>query len=73
MEAVIKMYDKTYLLNKAYELLERTTPLTSDCGKLCNGLCCKGDGKTGMLLFPGEEIQILQHNRTPLGFFFVIA
>lgn len=52
---VIKLDDKTYLLNKAYELLERVTPLTYDCGKLCDGLCCKGDGQTGMHLFPGEE------------------
>lgn len=49
------MDDKIYLIKKAYELLESATPLSYDCGKLCNGLCCKGDGKTGMHLFPGEE------------------
>lgn len=49
------MNDKAYLLNKAYELLERVTPLTCDCGKLCGGRCCKGDGSTGMWLFPYEE------------------
>lgn len=49
------MDEKIYLLNKAYELLERVTPLTYDCGKLCDGLCCQGDGQTGMHLFPGEE------------------
>lgn len=49
------MNEKIYLINKAYELLERTTPLVYDCGKLCGGKCCKGDGKTGMWLFPGEE------------------
>ena len=43
------------LIKKAYELLERTTPLSYDCGRLCNGLCCKGDGETGMWLFPFEE------------------
>lgn len=49
------MNDTIYLINKAYELLDRTTPLITDCGKLCGGKCCKGDGETGMFLFPGEE------------------
>lgn len=49
------MNGKAYLINKAYELLDRTTPLISDCGRLCGGKCCKGDGETGMFLFPGEE------------------
>ncbi|MBR5233762.1 MAG: hypothetical protein IKW03_06100 [Clostridia bacterium] len=49
------MTDKIYYIKKAYELLERVTPLTYDCGKLCGGLCCKGDGDTGMWLFPYEE------------------
>ncbi len=49
------MYDKVCLIKKAYELLDRVTPLTYDCGKLCHGKCCKGDENTGMLLFPGEE------------------
>ncbi len=47
--------NNTYLIKKAYELLERVTPLTYDCGKLCGGKCCKGDGDTGMWLFPYEE------------------
>lgn len=47
--------DNVYLIKKAYEMLERVTPLTYDCGKLCSGLCCKGDGNTGMWLFPYEE------------------
>lgn len=46
---------KNYELLKARELLERTTPLKTDCGRLCGGKCCKGDGKTGMFLFPHEE------------------
>ena len=49
------MNDKIYLIKKAYELLDRVTPLTYDCGKLCGGRCCKGDGNTGMWLFPYEE------------------
>lgn len=47
--------DNTYFIRKAYELLGRVTPLTYDCGKLCGGKCCKGDGNTGMWLFPYEE------------------
>ena len=35
--------------------MKSVTPVKSDCGKLCNGECCKGDNTTGMLLFPGEE------------------
>ena len=49
------MNDKIYLIKKAYELLEYVTPLTYDCGKLCKGLCCKGDNNTGMWLFPYED------------------
>lgn len=42
-------------IRKAYRILRNVTPLKTDCGKLCNGECCKGDENTGMLLFPGEE------------------
>lgn len=38
-----------------YSLLRRETPLNYDCGKICNGKCCKGDENTGMIIFPGEE------------------
>ncbi|MBO5857165.1 MAG: hypothetical protein J6Q87_02850 [Clostridia bacterium] len=38
-----------------YSLLRKETPLSFNCGKICNGKCCKGDEKTGMILFPGEE------------------
>ncbi|MCL2512641.1 MAG: hypothetical protein FWF08_01965 [Oscillospiraceae bacterium] len=41
-------------MKKAYELLEKTTPLDFDCGKICGSRCCKGDGMTGMNLFPHE-------------------
>ena len=42
---------------EAREALMELTPLTSDCGSLCAGLCCRPmEGEeTGMLLFPGEE------------------
>ena len=43
--------------DELYELLENVTPLMVDCGGLCNGACCKGDGETGMYLFPGEEAE----------------
>ena len=49
------MNKKAYILKKAYEFLERETPLTYDCGRLCDCTCCKGDSSTGMFLFPGEE------------------
>lgn len=52
---MIRLNDKIYLIKKAYELLERVTPLTYDCGKLCGEKCCKGDSNTGMWLFPYEE------------------
>lgn len=46
---------KENVLKSCYSVLRRVTPLNFDCGKICNGKCCKGDEKTGMLLFPGEE------------------
>lgn len=46
---------KTFVIDSCYSLLNNVTPLPFDCGKLCNGKCCKGDEKLGMLLFPGEE------------------
>ncbi len=49
------MNKPTSYFKKAYEFLERVTPLRTDCGRLCAGRCCKGDEETGMFLFPGEE------------------
>ena len=46
---------KEEVILKCYKILENETPLNFDCGKICNGKCCKGDENTGMLLFPGEE------------------
>ncbi len=46
---------KENVIKSCYSVLRRVTPLNFDCGKICNGKCCKGDEKTGMLLFPGEE------------------
>lgn len=44
-------------VKQARDILEQVTPLYTDCGKLCQGLCCRPmEGEnTGMLLFPGEE------------------
>ena len=46
---------KEIALKSAYSILRKETPLSFDCGSLCNGKCCEGDKETGMLLFPGEE------------------
>ena len=39
-----------------YRITENVTPLKVDCGRLCDGSCCKGDDDTGMYLFPGEKV-----------------
>lgn len=46
---------KENVIKTCYSVLRKQTPLDIDCGKLCDGRCCKGDEKTGMILFPGEE------------------
>lgn len=46
---------KENVIKSCYSILNNVTPLELDCGKICNGKCCKGDEKTGMLVFPGEE------------------
>lgn len=46
---------KENVLKSCYSLFRNVTPLLTDCGKICNGRCCGGDSKTGMLLFPGEK------------------
>ncbi|MCR5150341.1 MAG: hypothetical protein K6B52_03850 [Clostridiales bacterium] len=48
----------TKLYNKVYALLRNTTPLTADCGILCERRCCKGTENKGMLLFPGENTDL---------------
>ena len=45
------------VLERAYALLEDITPLTTDCGAVCDGRCCRESADSeGMLLFPGEEV-----------------
>lgn len=46
---------KAELFAKCRKILGTLTPLKADCGVLCGKACCKGDERTGMLLFPGEE------------------
>ena len=46
--------DKRRLYRRVRRTLGKTTPLRADCGVLCEKRCCKGDGETGMLMFPGE-------------------
>ncbi len=46
---------KEKVIESCYSYLRKVTPLEFDCGKICNGKCCKGDENTGMIIFPGEE------------------
>ncbi len=49
--------DKKSFYTKLYRILEDVTPLTVDCGQLCDGACCAvTDEITGMYLFPGEKV-----------------
>ncbi len=44
------------VLRQALALLKDVTPLNTDCGKVCDGRCCRPSAdSTGMLLLPGEE------------------
>ncbi len=47
------MYSEFY--KAAKDIIGDSTPLKADCGLVCDKNCCKGNGETGMLLFPGEE------------------
>ena len=55
-------YDRLY--KKAKKIMEDKTPLKKDCGLLCDKACCKGDTRTGMLLFPGENttLEVVEEN-----------
>lgn len=41
-------------IESAYGFLKYSSPLKTDCGKLCGRQCCTQEDM-GMLLFPGEE------------------
>lgn len=46
-------------VEKAKKAIGNLTPLKGhDCGQLCSAACCKGDEKTGMYLFPGENTEL---------------
>lgn len=46
----------TDMLQQALALLQDVTPLDTDCGKVCDGRCCRPSADSvGMLLLPGEE------------------
>ncbi len=51
----MKHTDYSKMYDKISKIMGDLTPLYADCGQLCGGACCKGDSRTGMLLFPGEE------------------
>lgn len=40
---------------RVYRAAGRGAPFRGDCGTLCDNACCRGDGETGMYLFPFEE------------------
>jgi len=42
------------ILTEVYGRLDKTTPLKSNCGLLCQARCCQGDD-AGMWLLPGER------------------
>ena len=46
--------NSAYVYLQLYKMFDSHTPLPVDCGKLCDGACCKGDA-SGMFLFPGES------------------
>ncbi len=52
------------IYDRVYRLLDGVTPLSADCGQLCGKNCCKGDSRTGMLLFPKEEtnLDVIEEN-----------
>lgn len=53
MKAIL---DKKKFYKNLYNMLRDVTPLSVDCGGLCNGACCEvTDEITGMYLFPGEK------------------
>lgn len=60
-----KPQEPAALVERARELIGELTPLKGhDCGQLCGAACCRGDERTGMLLFPGEEtsLRVIEEN-----------
>lgn len=46
--------NSAYIYLQLYRLFDDVTPVSVDCGRLCNKACCKGED-TGMFLFPDEK------------------
>lgn len=59
-------YDELY--EAAFKIFGDKTPLGCDCGMICEKNCCKGDEKTGMLLFPFEKtpLDVIQNGKIRL-------
>ena len=59
---------KKDIITRAKNVLLPYTPLSADCGLICDKACCKGDSETGMLLFPGEDtpFAVKENNGTRL-------
>jgi hypothetical protein len=60
MSILLDMIAMPFALKKlkaARAILNNVTPLKTDCGRLCDGACCKADdsGENGMLLYPFED------------------
>lgn len=54
--------DYRQFYNNVFDLIDGLTPLSADCGTICNSACCKGTDKDGMLLFPHEEEMLMPSN-----------
>ena len=53
---------KRELYEKVYAILDKVTPLQSDCGALCGKACCDSPNEdAGMYLFPGEEVMFSEN------------
>lgn len=47
------------LLRRINRILDDVTPLTCDCGSLCDARCCRGGDHDGMWLLPDEDMLLL--------------
>lgn len=58
---------KKDLFTKVYKMLDEVSPVSYDCGKLCNAICCVYDEEDYsnndlvISLFPGEELMYENH------------
>ena len=47
---------------KAWNILNKITPVQIDCGSFCKSACCQGDINTGMRIIPEEEALLVTHD-----------